>query len=468
MKSNVNKVAKQLFRGIFLFLASSHFAYSESNASTYNVNGFTNANAKQPFSQPIKMSDEEFDQYILGRSFFTIPWVEAPSATTARDGLGPHFSSNTCVSCHMNNGSAPTVSEQNQPLRSLVFKLTQPSKHSSRWLINNLDTPMHDSVPDPVYGAQVSIRGNGKVKAEAQTRLQTESHSFTYPDGQSLTLTKFIPYLDKLAYGPLAKETVIALRQPPILAGLRLIEQVSNQEILAWEDPLDENSDGISGRANWLNSPDQSEKILGRLNWKASAPSIVGQTAAAAAHDLGLTNPLFPEELCQPAQADCLAAPKGDNTRLGHLDLPMLRLQAIASFIRDHKAPKTMTLDATAQQGKKLFESIGCASCHRPTLTTKKGIEFHPYSDLLLHDMGEGLQDGRPEFLATEREFRTAVLWGIGARIRANNRFLHDARAKTPEEAILWHGGEAEIAKSTFTKLTQAERLALLHFLEQL
>ncbi|TEW51799.1 di-heme oxidoredictase family protein [Psychromonas algicola] len=470
MKNNVNKLVKQLFRGIFLFLATSHFVHSETNdkTSTFNTNEFTHANGSKPFSQPIKMNDEEFDQYILGRSFFTIPWVEAPSATTARDGLGPHFSSNTCVSCHINNGSAPTISDQNQPLRSLVFKLTQPSQHSSRFLINNLDTPMHDSVPDPVYGAQVSIRGNGKVKAEAQTRLKTESRSFTYPDGQSLTLTKLIPYLDNLAYGPLAKETVIALRQPPTLAGLRLIEQVSNEDILAWEDPLDENGDGISGRANWLNSPVQDKKILGRLNWKASASSIVGQTAAAAAHDLGLTNPFFPEELCQPAQADCLAAPKGDTTRLGHLDLPMLRLQAIASFIRDHKAPKTMTLDAQGQQGKKLFESIGCASCHRPTLTTNKGIEFEPYSDLLLHDMGDELQDGRPEFLATEREFRTAVLWGVGDRVRKQHRFLHDARAKTPEEAILWHGGEAEIAKSTFIKLTQAERLALLHFLEQL
>lgn len=470
MKSNCNKVAKHFLRGIFLFLASSHFVHSETNESTNNINAdeFTNASGSKPFSQPIKMNDEEFDQYILGRSFFTIPWVEAPSATTARDGLGPHFSSNTCASCHINNGSAQTISEKNQPLRSLVFKLTQPSKQSLRWLVDNIETPMHESVPDPIYGAQVSIRGNGKVKPEAQTRLKVETIPFTYPDGQSLTLTKFIPYLDKLAYGPLAEETVIALRQPPILAGLRLIEQVSNEDILAWEDPSDENADGISGRANWLNSPEQGKKILGRLNWKASAPSIVGQTANAAAHDLGLTNPFFPEELCQPAQADCLAAPKGDNTRLGNLDLPMLRLQAIASFIRDHKAPQSATLDAKARQGKKLFESVGCASCHRQTLTTNKGVEFHPYSDLLLHDMGDALQDGRPEFLATEREFRTAVLWGVGARVRADNRFLHDARAKTPEEAILWHGGEAEMAKSTFIKLTQAERLDLLHFLEQL
>lgn len=466
MKNNCNKIAKHVLRGIFLFLAFSHFVHSETKH--LNTDEFTNASNNKPFSDPIKMTDKEFDQYILGRSFFTIPWVEAPSATTARDGLGPHFSSHTCVSCHMNNGSAPTINNENQPLRTLVFKLTQPNKHSSRWLINNLDTPMHDSVPDPVYGAQVSIRGNGKVKPEAKTRLKIEPHLFTYPDGQSLTLTKFIPYLDNLAYGPLDKETTIALRQPSILAGLRLIEQVSNAEILAWEDPNDNNQDGISGRANWLNSPEQGKKILGRLNWKASAPSIVGQTANASAHDLGLTNPFFPEELCQPAQTDCLAAPKGDETSSGSLDLPMSRLQAIATFIRNNKAPQSVKLDDNARQGKKLFEDTGCTSCHRQTLTTTKGVEFHPYSDLLLHDMGDALKDGRPEFLATEREFRTAPLWGIGSRVRSKHRFLHDSRAATPEEAILWHGGEAELAKSTFIKLNQAERSALLHFLEQL
>jgi len=466
MKINYSKVSKHLLRGIFLLLGCNSIAYGDS--SQFNTNEFSNASGSKPFSHPIKMNDEEFDQYILGRSFFTIPWVEAPSATTARDGLGPHFSSNTCVSCHENNGSAPTLSSKNQPLRALVFKLTQPSKHDSRWLINNIDTPAHDNVPDPVYGVQVSIRGNGKVKPEAQTRLKVESVPFTYPDGQTLTLTKFKPYLEKLAYGPLAKETTISLRQPPTLAGLRLIEQVPNEEILAWEDPTDKNQDGISGRANWLNSPDQDEKILGRLNWKSSAASIVNQTANAAAHDLGLTNPFFMEERCQPAQKDCLAAPKGDDTPLGHLDLPMLRLQAIAAFIRDHKAPKTVNLDAKGRHGQKLFNEVGCNACHRSTLKTSDGVEFNPYSDLLLHDMGEELQDGRPEFLATEREFRTAPLWGVGQRVRKQHRFLHDARAKTPEEAILWHGGEAQTAKSKFIKLDQDQRLALLHFLEQL
>lgn len=470
MKSNCNEVAKHILRGIFLLLALQRFAYSGVVGVTENIDAeqFTNAAGSRPFSHLLNMTDTELDQFILGRSFFTIPWVEAPSATTARDGLGPHFSSNTCVSCHIDNGSAPTLSDKNQPLRALVFKLTQPSKHAFRWSLDNIDAPFHDSVPDPVYGVQVSIRGNGKVKPEAQTKLNIQSIPFTYPDGNSVTLSQFIPYLENLAYGPLAEATLISLRQPPILGGLRLIEQVSEKDILAWADPADDNEDGISGRANWLNSPEDSKKVLGRFNWKASEASIMSQTANAAAHDLGLTNPLYPEELCQPAQTDCLAAPRGGNTPLGSLDLPMLRLQAIASFIRDHKAPKTVKLDELARHGEELFTASGCSECHRASLTTSDGVAFYPYTDLLLHDMGEGLRDARPEFLATEREYRTAPLWGVGARVRAQHRFLHDARAKTPEEAILWHAGEAKMAKSKFIKLDQAERLALLHFLEQL
>ncbi|REG86672.1 di-heme oxidoredictase family protein [Marinomonas pollencensis] len=454
-----------------MFLVWPSLVYSEAALDSPKTNSsalFTNSKSSKPFAQPLAMNDTEYDQFILGRSFFSIPWVEAPSATTARDGLGPHFNANTCTSCHVDSGGAPTLSAAGQPLRALVFKLTQPSKHEQRWLLNNIDAPFHDSVPDPVYGVQLGINGNGKVKPEARTRLRIESVPFTYPDGQLVTLSRFDPYLDQLAYGPLADETVISLRQPPALVGLGLLEDVPDSEILEWADPADRNGDGISGRPNWLNSPEQAEKILGRFNWKATEASIVSQSANAAAHDLGLTNPLYPDELCQPAQLDCLAAPKGRPSPHGELDLPEFRLQAIAAYIRGHKVPQPVALDATAKQGEALFSELGCGGCHRATLTTQKGQKFHPYSDLLLHDMGASLKDGRPEFLASEREYRTAPLWGIGGRVRAGERFLHDARAATPEEAILWHGGEAEQAKTTFTELDHAERAALLHFLEQL
>ncbi|MEJ2676627.1 MAG: di-heme oxidoredictase family protein, partial [Acidihalobacter sp.] len=429
---------------------------------------FTDAHGAHPFAQPLEMHDAAFDQFILGRSFFSIPWVEAPSATTARDGLGPHFNANTCMSCHAEGGGGHTLGKGGRPLRALVFKLTQPSRHAQRWKIDNIETPFHDSVPDPVYGVQIAINGNGRVKPEAQTKLRIERIPFTYPDGRMVSLTLFHPYLERLAYGPLDKDTVISLRQPPALVGLGLVEQVPPSEILAWADPQDSNRDGISGKPNWLNPPGATHRILGRYNWKASEATVVGQIANAAAHDMGLSNPLYPQELCLPAQQDCRAAPRGRKTPHGSLDLPSFRLHAIAAYVVGHKAPQPVSLDARALRGKRLFNEMRCAACHRATLTTKQGVAFHPYSDFLLHDMGKRLQDGRPEFLAGEREYRTAPLWGLGGRLRAGERFLHDARAATPEEAILWHGGEAEAARKRFIELDADQRAALLHFLEQL
>lgn len=183
---------------------------------------------------------------------------------------------------------------------------------------------------------------------------------------------------------------------------------------------------------------------------------------------MGLTNPLYPEELCQAAQTDCLDASRGRDSPRGSLDLPEFRLRAIAAYVAGHKAPQPVRLDAQAQQGKQLFKQVGCATCHRQTLTTDSGLVFHPYTDLLLHDMGAELADGRPEFSAEGREFRSAPLWGLGARLRARERFLHDARAANPEQAILWHGGEAETAQQAFIHLNQGQRASLLHFLEQL
>ena len=429
---------------------------------------FTPANGAYPFADPLPLSGAAYDEWMLGKSFFSIPWVEAPSATTARDGLGPHFNANTCNSCHVDNGSAPTLNASREPLRALVFKLTQPARHGERWQVDNVETPLHDSVADPVYGVQIAINGNGKVRPEARTRLRVEPVPFTYPDGRKRVLTAFHPYLDRLSYGGLDPGTTISLHQPPALAGLGLVARVADAAIIAWADPHDGDHDGISGRPNWLGRPGAAKRILGRYNWKASAATLVAQTANAAAYDLGLSNPFHPQELCQPAQTDCLAAPRGRETGHGSLDLPGFRLNAIAAYVAGHKAPQPVSLDNQAQAGKRLFHKIGCADCHRETLTTRDGIVFHPYSDYLLHDMGEKLGDGRPEFLAGEREFRSAPLWGLGARLRAGERFLHDARAADPEEAILWHGGEARRAREAFIHLGHAARAALLHFLEHL
>lgn len=427
---------------------------------------FTDAGGARPFAQPRALHGEALERFLLGQSFFTKPWVAAPSATTARDGLGPHFNANTCASCHVDNGGGPTLDADGQPLRALVFKLTQPARHARRWLTNNVETPFHDSVPDPVYGVQIGINGIFGVLPEARPRLRHETVPFTYPDGRTVTLTRLHPELADPNYGPLDAQTRISLRQAPALAGLGLIEQVPENEILAWS--RETRRDGIRGRPNWLQPPGASQPILGRFNWKASEASLAGQTANAAAHDLGLTNPHYPAEACQPAQADCLAAPRGRPTPLGELDLPQPRLDAIAAYVAGHRAPQPVHPDAAARRGRDDFDAIGCTACHRPTLHTAAGLAFQPYTDLLLHDLGEGLADARPEFTAGERDFRSAPLWGLGARLRAGQRFLHDARAASPEEAILWHGGEAAPARERFVQLDAGRRADLLRFLEQL
>lgn len=430
-----------------------------------SVPGWTTSSAgAAPFAQPLAQPDNAAaDRFLLGRSFFSIPWVAAPSATTARDGLGPLFNANTCASCHQANGSAATIDAAGQPLRPLLFKLAQPALHDRRLQIVSPDMPGHGRVVDPHYGGQIALNATGRVAPEARPRLKMVPQEVRYPDGATLRLEQPIPRLEDMAYGPLADETVIFLRQPPALAGLGLIEAVPAAEILAWEDPEDRDGDGISARANRL--PDGR---LGRYGWKASEPTLLHQTANAAAADMGLTNSHYPQELCAAGQSACQNAPRGRPSPEGMTDLPDLRLAAIASYLAGFRAPQPERLSPKAEAGAGLFVASGCTACHRPELSTADGRRLRPMSDYLLHDMGPALADGVREHLAEPAEFRTAPLWGLGARLRAGHRFLHDARARTPEEAILWHGGEATAAREAFFTLSPAERAAIVTYLEQL
>lgn len=427
------------------------------------VDWFTDSRQDKPLAQRISgLSDDELDSVMLGRSFFSIPWVVAPSATTARDGLGPLFNANTCASCHVDNGAGQTLGNDGSPLRALVVKLAQPSKQ-----VQAREQGMMN-IPDPHYGNQIAINGTGSVPPEASVHLAKHKQMLVFPDGSRQALTAWQPVLKQLAYGALDKDTVLSLRQAPTLAGMGLVAKVDADTILAWADAEDKDGDGISGRANWVRDLRDGKFKLGKYGWKAGQPTVLQQTADAAAHDMGLTNPLFPREQCTDSQQACLEAPHGRPSPLGTLDLPQPRLQAIANYVQSFKAPQPEKFSEEELQGKVVFLVLGCGGCHREQLTTKDGIEFSPYSDYLLHDMGSGLADGRPEFEANPQEWRTAPLWGVGARVRAGQRFLHDARAASPFEAVLWHGGEAEAAKQRFMALPENERQALLAFLEAL
>lgn len=411
--------------------------------------------------QRTQLTDAQMDNAMLGRSFFHIPWVVAPSATTARDGLGPLFNANTCASCHINNGASMALNDAGQPRRSLVFKLAQPSKHNQR-LINQI------AVADPNYGLQVAINGTGAVNAEAKAQLIHQTQSFSYADGQTLTLTRFVPKLSQLNYGALAPDTRIGLRQAPALVGLSLVTQLDEHSLLAHADPEDSNGDGISGRIHYVYDKQTGKLAVGKYGWRASQPTLLQQTADAAANDMGLTNPLYPKELCTQSQTACQQAPTGRLTPMGNLDLPMLRLQAIRDYLTSFKAPTAVLNSQQAKRGQRLFGQIGCSQCHVNQMTTKNGVTFAPYSDYLLHDMGEALADDRLEFDASRQEWRTAPLWGIGERMRQQQRFLHDARADNPEQAIVWHGGEAHRAQQAFVNLQAADRQAVLAFLANL
>lgn len=410
-------------------------------------------------------TQEEQDRLVIGKSFFSVPWVAAPSATTARDGLGPLFNSNTCASCHQASTAGRMLTENGHPTRAMVVKLAQPHRHAGR-------DKTTVTVPDPVYGYQIAINGVSGVRFEARPGLGAHIKKVVFPDGTQVNLTWHTPYLEQLNYGLLSTDTTLNLRLAPMLNGTGLIEQIPEQAILAGADPDDLDGNGISGRPNWVYDPLHKVFMLGRFGYKASQSSVMMQTADAAAHDMGLTNPYYPQEQCTPAQTACLQAPAGRTSAAGEtLDLPMNRLEAISFYVNHLNGSVRQNngvLPQAFMAGKQQFNTIGCAQCHRPAFKTVKGISIFPYSDFLLHDMGPELADGRPEFEAGTNEWKTAPLWGGATKKREGWRFLHDGRAASHLEAILWHGGEAGAARQAFMQLSAPEREQLIQFLESL
>ena len=409
-----------------------------------------------------KLTNEEYDKFILGRSFFVIPWVEAPSATTARDGLGPLFNANSCISCHPSNGRGTLISN-GVPSRSLVVRLSIDSNGSSEH--QNL-LKYKGFVPEPVYGNQLAINGIFGVDFEGKVKISFEEKEVVFPDGEKQVLLKPKYELENLNYGTLHKDSNISYRIAPSLNGIGLIESIPNELILANEDVDDKNGDGISGRANFVYSNITKKVELGKYTWKASTAFLKEQIAGAAVNDMGLTTTIFQDDNCTKSQKECNNAPKPRD----EIDLPNNRLDAISFYLKNIKTyvPKETK---EYKEGLELFESISCSKCHTSSFETKKGFKIAPFSDFLLHDMGEDLADGRVEFMANKNEWRTAPLWGLALHEKINKEkpsLLHDGRAKSFQEAILWHGGEAQKSKENFMNLPKEKREQLIRFLEEL
>ena len=398
----------------------------------------------------------------VGDSFFNQNWVTAPASTDARDGLGPTFNAQSCSSCHTLDGRAEPPKNSDDPERGLLFRLSIPGTDAT-------GAPLGD----PNYGGQLQDRS--VIKAVPEGRFLTswrEIHG-EYGDGEPYTLLKPEYSFSELAFGLMHQEVMISPRIAPVVFGVGLLEAIPEADILAKADPDDEDGDGISGRPNMVWDVKAQGPRLGRFGWKANVPTVEQQVAGAFIGDIGITSTLFPDDNCPERQEACIAAPNG-----GSPEIPDFRLDRVTFYNRTLAVPAMRDVeDPQVRQGAALFLKAGCNSCHTAGYTTgSTDIEalsnqvIFPYTDLLLHDMGEGLADNRPDFLADGREWRTPPLWGIGLvdNVNRHTRFLHDGRARNLAEAILWHGGEGNAAKEAFRNYSREEREALLRFLDSL
>lgn len=477
--TNLGKLVKisiffVLALGINLFFAKfGNFAFGEvlqsaknthsknstkQSASAIGLLNYWQTSSKFPFDKPLAgLNDEEQDQMVIGRSFFVIPWVEAPSATTARDGLGPLFNSNTCTGCHFKRSSKDVLTKDGNVSKHIIFKLGRPDEF-------NKDKSL--LLQDDNYGTQIANHGTKNHKFEATPKLKIKYKTKVLPDKTKVELRYFEPYLTNLNYGKLNANSKISPRLAIVLVGLGLVAKIPKEMILEYEDPTDADGDGISGRANWVINPETGKKEMGKYGYKASQSTVTMQSADAAFNDMSLTNPLFPKDNCAKNQTECQNAVKGLRTdEGGELELPLSRLKGISFYLQHLKAPPPYD---KRHSGFKVFAKTGCISCHRADYKVSKNLEVNPFTDFLLHDMGKNLEDSRYEWEATPAQWRTAPLWGLSAKLKAGIPLLHDGRARNPLEAILWHGGEAEQTKQKFMNLDKKDRNLLLSFLETL
>lgn len=423
------------------------------------------------FSLPSgNMSFERKVDFSVGNSFFRNPWVTAPSSTSARDGLGPLFNTNGCQNCHIKDGRGhlPAVADVNAV--SMLLRISVAPQTPEQWQ----QVQRHGAIPDPRYGTQIQDFAIPGVEPEAQLKFAYETHAVTLGDGTVVTLSKPVVTLAKLAYGPLDPNLQTSLRLAPPMIGLGLVEAIPDSTLQTFADENDANGDGISGRLNRVLDAQTGREAVGRFGWKAEQPTLKQQNAAAFAGDIGITSSLAPHTDCTTSQTACRYAVDG-----GSPEASDKILNLVTFYSRNLAVPVRRNAETPAvKQGAQLFAATGCESCHKTGIITatlpdqpeQSAQTIHPYTDLLLHDMGDGLADGRPVFHASGREWRTAPLWGIGltSTVSGAEHYLHDGRARTLLEAILWHGGEAESAREKVRQMPADERDALLAFLQSL
>lgn len=415
------------------------------------------------------LSGKDKLDFWTGFSLFRDPWVIAPSSTKDRDGLGPLFSTRSCISCHLAGARGDQALEGISKPSALVVRLGPSSKN--------------ESYEDPKYGGQIQPRTfpishpsiTSELKGEAKLSLRYIQVRGQYADGEIYTLRRPIFSLIEKAFGEFAAQSVPSYRLAPAVYGMGLLDAIDEQDLIDLEDIDDFNNDGISASYNRVINVKTKTKQIGRFGHKGKHPTLEQQVAAAFRDDIGITNTLFPKESCMPHQTACKQA----SLMGGHqtVEIPDKLFKLVDRFSAGLGVPPARELASKqVQAGRALFYRAGCDSCHTPSYTTDKNYpnqalanqKIWPYSDLALHDMGPDLGDAMWEGAAQPREWRTPPLWGIGLRdkYQKNAVFLHDGRAQSITEAILWHGGEGEAAKDVFVHFSQSERQDLIAFLK--
>ena len=391
--------------------------------------------------------------FAVGNALFNDNWVTAPASTAGRDGLGPLFNAHSCSSCHFKDGrAAPPREGINTPGLLLRLRIG--------------DDP--NPIPDSNYGFQLQDNAILNVHPEGQIHIEWEDIRGHFQDGTPYTLTKPTYSIVNLQYGELHSDIRIGPRIALGVYGNGLLEAISEETLHQLADPEDLNQDGISGKINVINGK------VGRFGWKASVPSIVEQTAEAFLGDLGITSPLHQEHAFSATQQELSGLENG-----GAPEVDSAKLNRIAQYVQLLAVPARRDwTDERIRRGKQVFWEAQCAACHIPTLHTgdQHPVEalnnqiIHPYTDLLLHDMGEDLADHFSVYEADGKEWRTPPLWGIGLlqTVNGHSYLLHDGRARNTTEAILWHGGEAAASRQIFLDMNGKDREDLLHFLSSL
>lgn len=442
------------------------------------------ATGKNAFSFPAaNLNDEERARFAIGNSFFKRNWVEAPASTTARDGLGPHFIARSCGACHAldGRGAPPDFRKgltHEQPM-ALLLRLSVPGRD------------VHGGpLPEPTYGGQFNNAAVQGVRAEGEVSMRWQSVRGRFADGTPYTLRQPLYGFRRLGYGAMAAGVEVSPRIAPQLIGVGLLEAIPESEVLRNAQDQAARPDAIKGSPNRVWDAFAQRELLGRFGWKANVATLAHQTAGAFVGDIGITSAQFPNEECTAAQRDCLAAPHGGKAAVGEASgkatNPEIDDKTLSDvvFYQAVLAPpaRRQPDDARVLRGQVLFAQAQCAACHRPSYVTGdnpfprlaspalKNQRIWPYSDLLLHNMGEALADGRPDFHANGLQWKTPPLWGIGLfkDVNGHTRLLHDGRADGVLEAVLWHGGEAEASRQQVLKMNRADRAALVKFVESL